>query len=142
MPLRTSKVFIVDDHPRMRESLRKLVEFEADLCVCGEAGNVEDGFNGIMESTPDAAIVDLEIGKESGLDLIARLAQALRKIPVLILSMHPESIYAEKCIQQGAAGYLMKGESPEQILLGLRQVVSGQIYLSPAMQHQRKHRPA
>jgi DNA-binding NarL/FixJ family response regulator len=135
-------VFIVDDHARTREGLRKLLEFEKDLSVCGEAGDLEEAYTGILQSNPSAAIVDLELGKQSGLELIRRLRQAHCKVPIMILSMHSESQYAERSLEKGAEGYLMKSESPEQILLGLRQVLSGHIYLSPAMQLQRKQRLA
>ncbi len=133
-----AKVFIVDDHPRMRESLRKLVDFETDLCVCGEAGNVVDGLSGILQSGPDVAIVDLELGSETGLELVEQLVRAGSKVPVMILSMHAESVYAERSLKKGAAGYMMKSESSEQILHGLRQVLQGKIYLRPTMQIERE----
>ncbi len=128
-----TKVFILDDHARTREGLRKLIDFETDLSVCGEAATVEQGLEGIRSTMPDVAVVDLELGKESGLDLIAKLDSAVLKIPVLMLSMYPEVFYAEKSLQRGARGYLMKSESPDQILFALRQVALGNVYLSPAM---------
>ena len=131
------KVFLVDDHPGTREGLRKLLEFENDMCVCGEAGSVVEAVTGITKSQPALVVVDLELGKESGIQLTTRLRELQLKVPVMILSMHPEAVYAEDCLQKGAAGYLMKSETPEQILLGLREVLQGRIYLSPAMRTKR-----
>ena len=127
------KVFLVDDHPGTREGLRKVIEYEDEFSVCGEASTVELGVSGILQTHADVAVIDLELGKQSGLDILVKLQSASRKIPVLILSMHSETLYAEKALHSGAHGYLMKSESPDEILLALHQVARGDRYLSPTM---------
>jgi two-component system invasion response regulator UvrY len=136
MTTKKTKVFIVEDHDGTREGLRKLIDFENDLSVCGEAATITQGLQGIRNTEPDVAVIDFELGKESGLDLVGKLDNALLKIPVLMLSMYPETLYAKKSLQRGARGYLMKSETPDQILFALREVASGNVYLSPVMTKQ------
>lgn len=128
-----ARVFIADDYLQMRESLRKLLEYEDDFEVCGEAADADAALKGILETRPDIAIVDLVMGKSSGVDLLERLHGAVHQIPVLILTMLPERLNAEFLLEKGAKGYLMKTESADQILNALRQVLRGKIYLSQAM---------
>jgi DNA-binding NarL/FixJ family response regulator len=134
MSQKRAKVFIVDDYPQMGTSLRKLLEYEQDFEVCGEADDVESAAKGIRECRPDVAIVDLVLGRETGVQLLVRLSGQLKKLPILILTMLPEHLNAKFLLEKGAKGYLMKSESPDQILYALRRVVSGKTYLSPAME--------
>jgi len=128
-----AKVFIVEDHPQMREGLRKLVEYEADFQVCGEAVDVRGAVEGILDSRPDVAIIDLELGRQTGLDVIQELGRRSRQVPVLILSMHSETLYAESSLHKGAQGYVMKSATPDEITYALRCVLDGNIYLSSGM---------
>jgi DNA-binding NarL/FixJ family response regulator len=128
-----TKVFIVDDYLPMRQSLRKMLELETDLHVCGEAQDVEAAYQGIQMTEPDVVIVDLILGTQTGLELLRRLNGQLQTLPVLILSMLPETLNAETVLNKGARGYIMKSESPDQILAALRRVLKGEIYLSPEM---------
>jgi DNA-binding NarL/FixJ family response regulator len=128
-----AKVYIVEDHRDMRESLRKLLEYEGDLEVCGDASSIHKALEGIQSTSPDLALVDLELGQHTGMDLIAQLKQNSIKVPVLILSMHSETLYAEPTIYQGARGYLMKSVPPDEIVHAVRQVLKGNIYRSSSM---------
>ena len=136
METKRAKVFIVDDYPPMRQSLRKLLDLENDFQVCGEAGDIEQAYDGILATQPDVAVVDLILGRQTGLELLKRLDGLLKKLPVLVLTMLPESLNAETVLNTGARGYIMKSESPDQILTALRQVVNGRFYLSPVMTQQ------
>jgi len=133
METKKIKVFLIDDYPRMRQSLRKLLDLEKDLEVCGEAGDVDTAYQGIQTTHPDVVIADLVLGRETGLDLLKRLEGSLTQLPVLVLSMLPEILNAEMVLDAGALGYIMKSESPDQILIAMRHVLKGEIYLSPAM---------
>src|ERR1019366_9512595 len=135
---RKARDFLVDDYAPMRQSLRKLLEIEPEFEVCGEAATLDEGCEGILAAHPDVAIVDLVLARQTGLDLLNRLKDEAgkMKIPVLILSMHPEELYAELLLQRGARGYIMKTESSDQILAAIRKVLDGQIYLSAQMEKQ------
>ncbi len=124
------KVFIVDDHPIVREGLTQLINNENDLHVCGDAGDVSLALEKIAKIKPDAVIVDIALGKTSGLRLIENLSLNYPDIPVLTLSMHDESLYAERCLMAGAKGYIMKQEPPEEVLSALRKILTGDIYIS------------
>lgn len=126
-------MFIVDDYSPMRDSLRKLLALEPDLEVCGEAGSVNAAYQAIQSSQPDITILDLVLGRETGFELLKRLQGKLPHLPVLVLSMLPESLNAANALELGARGYIMKSESPDLILAALRRVLSGEIYLSPVM---------
>ncbi len=133
METKKAKVFIVDDYLPMRESLKKLLDLETDLEVCGEASDVETAYRGIQTTHPDIALVDLVLGQETGTELLKRLNGQLQILPVLVLSMLPETLNAATVLEQGARGYIMKSESPDHILAALRHVLAGEIYLSPEM---------
>jgi DNA-binding NarL/FixJ family response regulator len=128
-----SRIFIVDDHSLVREGLRKLIEQEPDLCVCAEAGNASAAYDGIVRTRPDAVVLDLSLGGDSGLDLIKRLRLAAQPPPILVLSMHEEAFYAERALRSGALGYIMKRESSGKVIDALRRILAGQIYVSPAI---------
>jgi DNA-binding NarL/FixJ family response regulator len=130
------RVYLVDDHPLVREGLTKLIGQEPDLCVCGEAAEAGPAFDGIVAAAPDAVVIDLSLQNDSGLDLIKRLQILADPPPVLVLSMHDEAFYAERALRAGALGYVMKRETSGKIISALRRVLSGQLYVSAAMSQQ------
>lgn len=125
------KVFIVDDHPIVREGLAQLINREPDLAVCGEAAEMQGALQRIPELTPDILIVDISLNGPDGLDLVKSIHSQDPSLPVLILSMHDESIYAERALRAGAKGYIMKGEATEKVLIALRRILNREIYVSP-----------
>lgn len=124
------RVFLVDDHPMVREQLAHLIDQQPDLQVCGEAGDVADALEGIERLRPDIAIVDLSLKNSSGLDLIKDLKARESVVPVLVLSMHDESLYAERVLRAGAMGYVSKQENTRNILSAIRRVLDGAIHVS------------
>lgn len=126
------KVFIVDDHPMVREGLKSLIN-QADLRVCGEAENANDALKGILDTKPDAVIVDLSLKEGSGLDLIKHIKARAPDAAIIVVSMHDERHYAERTIRAGARGYIMKGELSSKVVGALRDVLDGKLYLSPEM---------
>ncbi|HEY3863845.1 MAG TPA: response regulator transcription factor [Verrucomicrobiae bacterium] len=128
-----AKVFLVDDHPLVREWLCQLIQREADLCVCGEAEDKQDALKRIEETTPDIVVADISLKHTHGLELVKDLQARLPSLPVLVLSMHDESLYAERVLRAGAKGYITKQEATKRILQAVRQVLSGQIYISEKM---------
>lgn len=124
------RVFLVDDHPAMRQGLKELINQESDLAVCGEAGDIPSALEGIQKMNPDIAIVDLTLKEASGLDLVKDLKIRVSSLPVLILSMHSEALYAERSIRAGARGYIMKEATTEKIVEAIRRVLGGDVYLS------------
>jgi DNA-binding NarL/FixJ family response regulator len=128
-----AKIFIVDDHPMMREGLTQLIHNEPDLQVCGEAEEVPAAVSQIEQLQPDLAIVDISLRSSSGLELIKDLQSRQPKLPVLVISMHDESLYAERVLRAGGRGYVMKQEGGRKIMEAIRQVLSGQTYVSSAI---------
>ncbi|HJX24562.1 MAG TPA: response regulator transcription factor [Chthoniobacterales bacterium] len=129
-PEKTS-VVIVEDHPMFREQLAHLISKEPDMAVCGEADNVHDGFTLIKEKNPAIAIVDITLKGSSGLELLKDLRAHGIELPTLVLSMHDESLYAERALRAGAKGYITKHEASANVMVAIRQVLSGEIYLKP-----------
>jgi len=129
----TTKVFLVDDHPLVRESLASLIERQPDLSVCGEADNPAEALAGIAVSRPDVAIVDLSLGERTGLDLIRDLKTSHPRVAVLVLSMHDEQLYAERALRAGARGYIMKREATRNVILAIRRVREGRVVVSEAL---------
>src|SRR5271156_3164611 len=127
---RKKTVFIVDDHPLLRQGLALLIDREADLTVCGEAEEAQAALMAIGEKKPDILIVDISLNGPDGLDLLKNLRMLYLDLPVLILSMHDESIYAERALRAGANGYIMKQEATEKVLVAVRRILSGEIYVS------------
>jgi DNA-binding NarL/FixJ family response regulator len=127
------RIFLVDDHPLVREGLTKLINQEPDLCVCAEAEEAGQAYDGILRTRPDAVIVDLSLQRDSGLELIKRVQGMARPPPILVLSMHDEAFYAERALRAGALGYVMKRESSGKIIAGLREVLHGRLFVSPAI---------
>lgn len=128
-----ARVFVVDDHPIVRGGLAQLINQEADLQVCGEAADAATAFDGIDALRPDVAVVDLSLHGPDGLELVKNLRARHVDVPVVILSMHDETLYAERALRAGARAYLMKQEAAEQVLLALRRVLAGEIYVSDRM---------
>lgn len=125
-----SKVFIVDDHPLVREWLSTLIDQTPDLVVCDGAVDAESALKGIGKTSPDLAIIDLSLGGDSGIDLIRAIGEQFPKVAMVVLSMHDENVYAERSIRAGARGYIMKRESTKKVVDAIRQVLQGNIYLS------------
>jgi DNA-binding NarL/FixJ family response regulator len=123
------KVFLVDDHPLVREWLSNLINRQPDLHVCGEAGSAPQARERIEAAEPDIAVVDITLEKGSGLELIKELRMLRPKMAVVVLSMHDESLYAERAMRAGARGYLVKKETTKKILLVVRGVLEGKRYV-------------
>jgi DNA-binding NarL/FixJ family response regulator len=128
--LTKSKVFIVDDHPLVREWLTTLIDQTTDLVVCDGAEDAQGALKGIARSKPDLAIIDLSLRGESGIDLIRMIGERYPKVAMVVLSMHDERAYAERSIRAGARGYIMKSESTKKVVDAIHQVLQGNIYLS------------
>jgi len=129
-PRARTRIFLVDDHPITRYGLVQLINHEPDLQVCGEAPNAQDALAGITSARPALILADITMPGKSGLDFI-RDARVLHPgLPVLIMSMHDETIYAERVLRAGGRGYIMKSEGGERLLEAIRQVLAGQVYVS------------
>ena len=126
----TARVMIVEDHPMFRERLAHLINQEPDMEVCGEADNIRDGFELARTLKPDVAIVDVTLKGSCGLELIKDLAAAGIDLPILVLSMHDESLYAERVLRAGAKGYITKHEASAQVMNAIRQVLAGEVFLA------------
>jgi DNA-binding NarL/FixJ family response regulator len=132
-------VFIVDDHPLLRQGLALLVNREEDLVVCGEAADAQTAMSEIALKKPDILIADISLNGPDGLELLKNLRMLHPNLPVLILSMHDESIYAERALRARANGYIMKQEATEKVLVALRRILGGDIYLSDRMANKLLH---
>jgi DNA-binding NarL/FixJ family response regulator len=127
---RKFKVLVVDDHPIVRSGLGQLIDREPDLAVCGEAEEMHAALRAIDALKPDILIVDISLNGPDGLDLIKSIRAKDPHLPVLVLSMHDESIYAERALRAGANGYIMKQQATERVLIALRRILNGEIYVS------------
>ena len=125
-----SQVFLVDDHPLVREWLTNLLNQQPDLEVCGEAENAAQALRGIAETKPNLAIIDISLNAASGLELVKDLCIRHPLIASLVLSMHEEDLYAERAMRAGARGYVRKRETSKNILTAIRCVLEGGIYIS------------
>ena len=123
-------VFIVDDHPLVREGLTNLINRQSDLIVCGEAKDSAEAIAGITKERPDVPIIDISLVNESGLELIKHLIKQFPQLAVVVLSMHDEALYAERALRAGARGYVMKHETSKSVLASIRRVLAGDIYIS------------
>lgn len=124
------RVLLVDDHPIVCEGLAQRINGEPDLIVCGQARDSHTALEALEQLRPDIAVVDIALGETSGIELIKDIKVRHPKVPTLVLSMHDEVLYAERSLHAGAKGYVMKQEEAEVLLVAIRQVVRGQIYLS------------
>lgn len=123
-------VVIVDDHPLVRDSLSRLINHEADMVVCGEAETADEALQIIRGTSPSLVMVDITLKHSNGLELIKTLRTQYVELPILVLSMHEESLYADRAIRAGASGYITKHQPAEEVLLAIRRVMAGNIYLS------------
>jgi DNA-binding NarL/FixJ family response regulator len=127
---RKSRVFIVDDHPLVREGLTNLINGQDDLVVCGDAKDSAGVINGFMKAKPDIALIDISLKNESGLELVKQLHQQFSRVALIVLSMHDEGLYAERSLRAGARGYVMKHETSKSVLACIRRVLEGGVYVS------------
>ena len=127
---RKSRVFLVDDHPLVREGLANLINEQNDLIVCGEAEDSAGAISGIAKTRPDVALVDISLKNESGLELVKNLESQFPLVALIVLSMHDEALYAERALRAGARGYVMKRESTKSVLASIRRVMEGGVYVS------------
>ncbi len=133
-PQQKHPIIIIDDHPIVREGMTLFLNSQDDLEVCSEAGSTEEALAMMLNHAPELAIVDISLKKESGLDLIKTLRRIYPQLRLLAMSQHDETIFAERALRAGANGFLMKQEATVNILLAVRQVLAGDVYLSAAMQ--------
>src|SRR6202167_127717 len=131
--MRKKTVFVVDDHPLLRQGLALLINREPDLAVSGEAEEAQAALKAIAAKQPDILIADISLNGPDGLDLLKNLRMLYPNLPVLVLSMHDESIYAERALRARANGYIMKQEATEKVLVAVRRILDGEIYLSTRM---------
>ena len=124
------RVFLVDDHPLVREWLTNLIHQQKDLTVCGEAEEAPAALRAIERLQPDAAVVDVTLANGSGIELVKDLKRVAPKVAVVVLSMHDETLYAERALRAGARGYVMKRETTRKVIAALREVLEGRLYVS------------
>ena len=127
------RILLVDDHPFMRAGLAGLIERQPDLVVCGEAGNPSEAFRELARSKPDLVLTDLTMPGRSGLEFIKDLRASEPTLAILVISMHDEVVQAERALRAGARGYIMKEAGGENLLAAIRQVLRGEVYVSPRM---------
>ena len=132
-PPGAKRIVIVDDHPLFRKGLEQLINSNDGLAICGEAANAAEGMDVIRRIAPDMVIVDVSLPGANGIELIKNIRAEFPKLPVLILSMHDESLYALRALRAGAQGYVMKQEALENVIVAIREVLAGRPYLSSQM---------
>ncbi len=128
-----TRILIVDDHPIVRQGLAELINHEGDLVVCGQAEDSHGAMKAIRELNPNMAIIDISLKETSGLELIKDIHSQHADVPVLALSMHDETLYAERALRAGAMGYIMKQEATENVIGAVRKILGGEIYVSDRM---------
>lgn len=127
------RILIVDDHPIFRQGIAQLINREPDLVVCGEAETTRDALAAIERNPPDLAIVDVSLKGTNGIELMKSIKAQSPDVPVLVISMHDESLYAERALRAGARGYVMKEVAGDEVMTALRKVLQGEIYVSPTI---------
>lgn len=130
------QVYLVDDHPIVRQGLIKLIEQEDGLEVCGEAGSVSEALEALKSLGPDVILVDISLEDSNGLELIKVVDDLGLQIPMLVLSMHDEALYAEHALRSGASGYVMKQAASNTLIQAIEKVLDGEIYVSKSMSSQ------
>lgn len=128
-----TNILIVDDHPIFRMGMRELLNQEEDFSVCAVAENIGQARKALREHQPDLAIIDISLSEENGLDLVKEIAAGPCRLPVLVLSLHDESVWAERAIRAGARGYVMKKEASESVISAIRNILDGRIHVSSDM---------
>jgi len=127
------RLLIVDDHPMMRQGLAQLIDNEGDLKVCAEADNAGQAINFVSKQKFDLALVDISLPDKNGLELIKDIRTLRPDLPILVVSMHDELVYAERVLRAGARGYIMKQEGGQKFLQAIRQVLTGNVFVSEKM---------
>ncbi len=125
-----TKVLIVDDHPIVRQGLSLLITQELEFTVCAEAEDIPSALLAVKETKPDIAVIDVSLGQSSGVRLMEELNHQYPDLLMLALSMHDESLYAERCLKAGAKGYIMKKEPPEKVIVALKKILNGEVFVS------------
>ncbi|HEY0947772.1 MAG TPA: response regulator transcription factor [Opitutaceae bacterium] len=134
------RIFLVDDHPVTRQGVATLIDQEDDLMVCGEAESAPVAFEKINKLKPDLVVADVTLKVGNGLELVKNLRAAVPEVRVLVISMHDERLYAERALRAGALGYVMKQEASDKILLAIRRVLSGELFLSDRVKEKMVYR--
>jgi DNA-binding NarL/FixJ family response regulator len=137
---RRQRVLLVDDHPVMREGFAQLLNYEPDLQVCGHAESAAAAMAQVGQQHPDLVIVDISLGGTSGIELIKQLRAQQPDLLVVVLSMHDESVYAERALRAGAKGYVMKQEESEAVIRAIRRVLRGELYVSERLRSKMLHK--
>lgn len=125
-----TRILLVDDHPIVRRGIAQLIEQESDLVVCGEAEDAPEALKAIATLKPNFVIVDITLKDSNGIDLIKSIKALYDNLPTLVVSMHDETLYADRAVRAGARGYVMKQEAAEKVLIAIREILKGGIYLS------------
>jgi DNA-binding NarL/FixJ family response regulator len=124
------KVFVVDDHPVFRDGIVRIASAVPGVVVCGEADNAQDAFEAISRLNPDLVLMDINLPGKSGLELLQDVHAMRPELPVLVISMHDEQLYAERVLRAGGRGYIMKQEGPDKMRDAITKVLNGQVYAS------------
>jgi DNA-binding NarL/FixJ family response regulator len=132
-PPEAKRIVIVDDHPLFRKGLGEMIHSDGSFAVCGEAGNAAEAMDVVRKLNPEMVIIDLSLPGANGIELIKNIRAEFPKLPVLVLSMHDESLYALRAMRAGADGYVMKHEAMANVIQAIHEVFDGRPYLSPAM---------
>ena len=132
-PAGVSKIIIVDDHPIVRQGLAALINQQEDMAVCAQAADGREAMEQIGKLKPDLVTIDLTLGDSGGLELIKNIKSRHPNLPMLIISIHDESLYAERVLRAGARGYIMKQEATEKVTEAIGKVLAGQVYISECM---------
>ncbi|HEX8313157.1 MAG TPA: response regulator transcription factor [Chthoniobacteraceae bacterium] len=133
---RKHRVYLVDDHPVFRHGIAKLVNSEEDLTVCGEAGTAAAALDGLRQTEADVAILDVSLAGTNGIELSKQIRAEHPKMPLLVVSMHDEALYALRALRAGAQGYVMKREGTTHLLTAIRKVLAGEVWVSPRFSEQ------
>jgi DNA-binding NarL/FixJ family response regulator len=128
-----ARVMLVDDHPIVRQGLANLIEDEEDLSVCAQVESAEEALAAMETARPDVIVIDIALGERSGLELVKDVRARWPDMPMLVLSMHDELLFAERSLRAGAKGYIMKQEATEKVMEGIRKVLDGELYVSERM---------
>ena len=132
-PTGTTRVLIVDDHPVVRRGMAGMINQEQDMEVCAEAEGFSEALDALKACEPDVAVVDLTLKDIGGMELVKQLRESYPDLPVLVLSMHEETLYADRVLRAGAKGYIMKQEGTEKLVSAIRTVLRGEIHVSEKM---------
>ena len=132
-PNAKKRILIVDDHPMMRQGLAQLINGEPELAVSWEAGNAGQALEMVLTHSPDLVLADISLPDKNGLELIKDISAVRPATAILVVSMHDEGLYADRVLRAGGRGYIMKQEGGKQLLVAIRQVLNGQIYVSGKM---------